>query len=286
MLLLRSASRACLRAFLLASVAVITIGISSSYASNFVTMTFTGQSQTYVVNTSSNGPETAGKFNWTFNSQSGGTLIGAANGPVTTFCIELSQTIGYSQYTYRIEPNISTLPLPGGGIGSKANAIQALANFYALGTNAAFTTQMLTGITGGDIAFVNARVGAVLQAVIWELSKENSGTFATNGGTFSYPGLSGAIDTAVTNILNWLNNVSNIAANTGASQQYFALGLTSDQGIPGNQQDQIVFVTASEFGGNGGVFVPVPAGLVMAGMGVVCLGGFNFLRRRKTIAVA
>jgi hypothetical protein len=28
--------------------------------------------------------------------------------------------------------------------------------------------------------------------------------------------------------------------------------------------------------------VPVPAGVVMAGMGIVCLGGFTYVRRRRT----
>lgn len=285
MLQLRSASRACLRAFLLAS-AVMLSGITSAHASNTVTLNFNnpGVTPSHSVLTNTNGVQTAGQFNWTWQGQSGGTPLGTTNSAVATFCIELTQTISPgSTYTYRIEANIATLPLPGGGMGAqKATQLQALANAYKTGA--------LTSILS-PVASIQQ---AVIQAAIWETVKETpsnalsgtTGDFRIQSNSSPLDPVKAAFDTALANVLGLLNTSSFITANTGANQQWFALGLTSDGGVPGNQQDQIVFVTASEFGGNGGVIVPVPAGLVMAGMGVVCLGGFNFLRRRKTIAVA
>lgn len=263
MLLLRSASRACLRAFLLASV-VLVASVSQTFAGT-VELTFVNVTPGQIVgNPVTTGNTQAGIFNWNKTGNTTG-IVGApftGTGTLQTYCINLGQTLQTTD-TYTIVTGLAGLallptPAPSNPMGElAAKRLSILANELQAG-------KAFAGIVGDHVA---------IQSAIWNITRGNFINDIT--------GLNATQQANVATILSTLSVSVAASYNYGAATR-FAIGLDAFEG----GQDQIIFVSASEFGGNGGVVVPVPAGVVMAGMGIVCLGGLNFIRRRKTIVVA
>lgn len=234
------------RAFLLASM-VLMGGFSTSYAET-VKLKFDNPPTQWDGVTSTGG--SAGRYNWDVVSKSGAlatTLFPASR--AWTFCIEQNQYIsGGVTYEYTISPTLSGLPNPPGGPITAAieKKLQALANLMS------------------QVQFYIDYTSVIVQQTVWALVGGGSGPNATLNGQIA------AMETYLSNPLNT------------ATTKFF--GLANGTGPNGEiAQDQIILGTV-EGGGFGGSIVPVPTGVVMAGMGIVCLGGFNLLRRRKTVA--
>lgn len=242
-----------LRAFLLAC--AVTLGSFANAYADSVNLTFTGVTQwngvTGVTNSVNNG---GGQFNWNINSKTGPlatTLFPTGVTKAATFCIETVQYTG-SGVNYDIYTSIDTLPIPAGAMGaSKAQKIQALGSLMTFNTN-----------------FAGLFSAPTVQAAIWHILATNTlSGYATNNGDIvatNVNALLGAITTELARI-----------AGGGTVTSHF-YGLSS-----GSNQDQIVLVDNS---GHSTTPAPVPAGVVLAGMGIACMGGFNFLRRRKAVA--
>ncbi len=259
----RGISARSLRVFLLSGLVVLA-GFSQAKADT-VTLDFVNVNPSAGVSYTTNGGTnwtgtTAGLFNW--NRTAGISYLDATPGTVDTFCIELNQYTG-GGVVYTVTAALNTLPLPGGGMGAaKAQQIQTLVNAWK------------TGALAGSVGF--AVVETMMQATIWNLLNESD--FSTTSGNFrvSNDGGAAADTTFESNVNSVLGYVSaNWSSYNPSTALWFAVGLTS-----GGNQDQITIVDRPTFIQN----LPVPAGVVMAGMGIVCLGGVSFLRRRKVVA--
>lgn len=230
-------------------------------------LNFTGTNGSQTVNVSlpallpypaiNNVGEQAGHFNWTVASGGNTTVLGNVGASITTFCIELRETISTGQSpNYTLYTDLSTLPKASGpAMGSGANALlQKLADAVGQGT-------LLTAITGSLGGLGSYAYDAVLQATIWKIDYNSALTLHD-----------GTLNTLVGNIITWLNGYTS----TG---NWYAVGLSN-----GSAQDQLAIVTSTTYGSIPPV--PAPAGVVLAGMAFACVGGYNFLRRRKAIAAA
>ncbi|HMP17886.1 MAG TPA: hypothetical protein PKD72_12740 [Gemmatales bacterium] len=236
-----------LRAFLL--VGAVLLGMHSTSYAGTVKLDFQGVRNNGGVFTGGNnttGPVTrAGQFEFKAVVP-GGTSTNFTNGQVVqTFCINVNYGI-VDPDTYNLRLDIENLPTPGATMGlTNANKLRILGNEWSL---------------GNLVATVEA-----VQIAIWKIAN-GSGVSSTNA----------AVNIEVTNILNYLTSV--VGTYNYAAIQYVAIGL--DSLTSGNGQDQIMFTNNPNLIQE----VPVPAGVVMAGVGIVCLGGLSYLRRRKVLA--
>jgi hypothetical protein len=223
--------------------------------------TFSGNNVKYSKNsgTSTTGVK-AGQYNWTIDTGGDSNLFGPVGSAVKTFCIDLSQT-AVSNTLYTITADISNLPVPvGPPMGpAKAQKIAYLAH-------KTFTA-----------AYAHDQLQAAIWNIVYETSaaanayKTNDGVFRVNASNQSSP-LSGATAFAIA-VNSILADVElNYAAFNLANADQYVLGLKSYSG-----QDQIVFVTEPQWLTE----APVPAGLALAGMGMMCLGAVQLIRRRK-----
>lgn len=251
-----------LRAFLIAC--AVAYGCATSANASDVTMTFRAVTQWdgSGINQSYNGG--AGWFKWdtiTGLSSPTGTNVFSGVSVAHTFCIELNEHINYNNaYSYVIKTNLSGLPQDsyGTGMGAvKAGYLQRLAT-------------LLTSTMGTTY---NA---PTVQAAIWNI------VFATSGNELTYSGSSYLPDISASNVQAVLTAI-NLLGSTYTATGFF-YGLTDEKDANGNNithfQDQIILV---DVGGHSTPPVPVPAGVVLAGVGIGCLGGVNFFRRRKAV---
>ena len=252
-----------LRAFLIAC-AVSLFGVSAAKADT-VDLTFVKVSQwngvTGVTNSLNNG---VGQFNWTVGALSGGLAHTMFDGHSTaqTFCIETTQFTG-SGITYTIQTSLLGLPYPGSGPGhitaSKNLKLQALASLMSF-----------------DVLFKTHYIAPTVQAAIWHIVANDtySYTYSLDNGDI--------LVSAVNTLLTAVSNEETALANNLHTAQTFFWGLSSpsSSGGSGGNQDQIILV---DTGGHANPPVPLPAGVVLAGVGIGCLGGVNFFRRRKAV---
>lgn len=309
MLRLSSATKASLKAILLAS-AVLMWGTFVRAAD--VTLKFANTVSPAVnVKHNANNSNTptigvaAGTMNWTWQSSSSSNLFKGAwkggatfadantlNSPIKTFCIELdSATIANNgTYKFTVQHDLSGLPSPGnhtwgpGAMGpDKAAQIQALVDGLFKG--------LIAGVSINS-ATPTASVEGALQAAIWHIiNEQTANNFNATTGTFKIIGNTGSAsgNTAFNNLVaSMLSYISSINASNwnNANQRYFAVGLSIGGTNSVEKQDQIVILNRDGFTASGGTIVPVPAGVLMAGMGVICLGGLDFFRRRKVAIIA
>ena len=236
-----------LRAFLL--VGAVLLGMHSTSYAGTVKLDFQGVRNNGGVFTGGNnttGPVTrAGQFEFKAVVP-GGTSTNFTNGQVVqTFCINVNYGI-VDPDTYNLRLDIENLPTPGATMGlTNANKLRILGNEWSL---------------GNLVATVEA-----VQIAIWKIAN-GSGVSSTNA----------AVNIEVTNILNYLTSV--VGTYNYAAIQYVAIGL--DSLTSGNGQDQIMFTNNPNLIQE----VPVPAGVVMAGVGIVCLDGLSYLGRHKVLA--
>lgn len=213
----------------------------------------------------------AGLFTWNHvsNLSSVGTAVfGPTGDKAYSFCIEIGENISSgSSYDYTITSNLASLPqssVPGGMGPVRAAALQKLAAY--IGAN---PSQFVMG---------GMYDAPEVQAAIWNIVFEANVADIWNGtgGSFAIANPGGTLVAANVNAL--LTAVSTFS--TTNPLKYF-LGITNS-----SNQDQIVLVNPEQYQEGGGNIVPVPAGVVLSGIGIFCLTGVNFLRRRKTIMTA
>jgi len=200
-----------------------------------------------------------GRFNWT---RSGGTNSFIPTN-FNSFCVDEQ---GASAGTYTIQDTIVGLPIPGSGAGTPITAsnvgrIIKLVTNYIDGASPTLTN--LRALTTGSLTWQQANIA--FQAALWQLMGVSNG--------LNHAGASGAVrDYADAMFADANSSYSGFTENSGP---FKVLGMTREGG-----QDQIIIMDRPSFL----QVVPVPTGVVMAGMGIVCLGGVNFLRRRKVVA--
>lgn len=220
----------------------------------------------------------AGKYTFT---QTGGsptlpTYGTYSGGPrVETFCISLATTI-LDPGWYTLTDDITNLPTPNGPMGLlTARRIAVLVN-EVVAVGGSLSAYNDAGTPGNGWASV--------QGAIWKL---------INPAAVLPGGLN------IADVNNLISSATSILAGFGDDLAAYYAGNTilSDLHIHGLDayqlnsngsknyslgQDQIYWDTNPNFI----IQVPVPAGIVMAGMGVICLGGFNLYRRRKMFVAA
>lgn len=265
-------SRKCIQAI----VATIAFLITSHCYADTVTVNFTNVTGSTSVKYSKDSGSTwqpggstyvqAGQYNWTRTAGVSYLDVVGQPGKLQTFCIELSQSVA-SGTTYTVTTTLVGLPIPGGsGIAqidaAKEKQIQTLVNAYKTGA--------LAAVKGATAATVD-----VIQATLWNIINEtvandwsvSTGAFQTKDSSASST-WEGYVNAALDYVrTNW-------GSYNSANASYFAVGLTSGTG-----QDQITIVSSGTY--HSIPPVPAPAGLLLAGVGIGCLGGFGFLRRHK-----
>lgn len=196
---------------------------------------------------------TAGQFLWTKQSGDSFGVFASGNKAAKTFCIEVNEHISSGgTYTYNFH-DLPGLPQDSYGAGmsvAKASFLQKMADMIGRGL---FTLHTYTA--------------PEFQAAIWNTVFD--GDLLIESGVFRLTGLS---NTRVDDLLSEVNGYTTYDPNTA---QYNFIGLTNNI-----DQDQIALVTHAQYLQE----LPVPAGVVLAGMGIACIGGINFLRRRKAIS--
>ena len=177
-------------------------------------------------------PLLAGQINWT---RTGGTQVGNPAGNFATFCIELTQDVGYSSYTFDVV-NLQDAPNPGGsGVG------------LGMGLAKATDIRELWGRHYAEV--VDNDTATAFQLAVWEIVYDDG--LALNADSFQARYPVGPTPTYLTTAQNWLDSLDG----QGPMPTIMAL---SGEGI----QDQIFFA-----------HTPVPAaawsGLaLLAGLGV------------------
>ncbi|MBL8823268.1 MAG: hypothetical protein JNJ77_11815 [Planctomycetia bacterium] len=223
---------------------------------------------------------TAGKYTFT---QIGGspTLPTYGNyggsGRVETFCISLATTI-LDPGWYTTTDDITNLPTPNGPMGLlTARRISVLVNEVLNGN------KFGTGDDYND-AGTPTNGWASVQGAIWRLINP----LANIPGGLAVSDVNNLISGATTILAGYGNDLAAYYAGTGYLNNYYIHGLDAyklnSNGSKNYRlgQDQIYWDTNPNFI----IQVPVPAGVVLAGMGMICLGGFNLYRRRKIVIAA
>lgn len=199
----------------------------------------------------------AGGYQWSAT----GTGTSFVGNTFETFCIEVRQNISIGgTYTFRLSSDLESLPqnTMGAGMGvAKAQQISYLVNAYKQGlglyASSAYTAQN------------------VIQAAIWNILNETD--FLTNYGAFRVK------DTVSGN--TYEDRVNAVLADVSAmyqtynfnTSQWNIIGLTNN-----TYQDQIVVVDHQSYLA---FATPAPAGLVLGGLGLVVLGGYGYVRKRR-----
>jgi hypothetical protein len=161
--------------------------------------------------------------------------------PISTFCIELTQTIPGGAQTYTINTDMSQSPTI--GTTAKANAIEALYGNKSGYSNAAF------------------------QLALWELVYDGTYDIANPNANFFTTGTLKSSDStaasAQTLLHTTLNNISAGISNFNSTYSGYELVALSSP----NSQDQLTLIptpTAS---------VPAPPAVLLACIGMLALGG-------------
>jgi hypothetical protein len=203
-----------------------------------------------------------------FKIDSTGSSLGAQNSFLYTFCISQSTFISNPNGLYTLTDAIQSLPTPGTAMGllnSRKLAVLVNEVFRSGGTLASYNDNDTE--TGG---------WAAVQGAVWRIINPLS----TLPGSVALSNDANALVTTVTNLLASFGNDLNLYYASISGQKYYIHGLDASAGNNQLGQDQIYWTTSPNFV----IEAPVPTGVVMAGMGIVCLGGVNFLRRRKVVA--
>jgi len=209
---------------------------------------------------------TAGQFHWTAIGPENAlpsVFPPNVNKAVKTFCIEIGEFISQgSNYLYQIRSDLHNLPQDSYGAGMglvKAQNLQNLGDLLGKG---------LLNPIGASLADV--------QAAVWNLVFDTD--FVINSGTFNLTGIN---QTKVNSILTAVANYNQ------TSRSYYFLGLSNTTANGGaGAQDHIILVNQQGFQDGGGSIVPVPAGVVLSSIGIFCISGVSFIRRRKLVAAA
>lgn len=216
----------------------------------------------------------AGKY--TFN-QTAGPSLPTNSGKVETFCVSSASHL-INDCWYETTDNISSLPSPNGPMGLlTARRISVLVNEVLNTTGVLSTYNDNNTPTDG---------WASVQGAIWKLINSS----------VSIP--AGVIATDVNNLVSQATSIlagfsDDLTAYYNDRQglgytNYYIHGLNAfvfnSNGSKNynSGQDQIYWDNNPNFI----IQVPVPAGVVLAGMGMICLGGFNLYRRRKMVVAA
>jgi hypothetical protein len=206
-----------------------------------ITLTFqhtTGATPiTYSLNGSA-GSAIPGPYSWTASP----VPLGLSN-PVSTFCIELTQTIGGGGQVYTINTDMSQSPTI--GTTAKANAIEAL-----YGNKSGYT----------DSAF---------QLALWELVYDGTYDIANPSANFFTTGSLKSSDTNVSNaqalLHTTLNDISGGINNFNSTYAGYELVALSSP----NSQDQLLLMPTPPKS----PAVPAPPAALLAGIGLLALGG-------------
>lgn len=251
------ATRNSLRAFLLAGVMLVSGAIAQVQASVLGTLTVNFNGVT--------GLSPAGRYDWTKTGASNGTvnaLFPAGAGAIHTYCVDLQ---GAGNTTYQVLDTI--LGMPNGTPPGSIDAVAVKKIGYLVET---FTTGVINNYVpnGGALTGLanNNERHAVFQAVIWALANTQNYVFGNS------------LDTAKNAL------IANVNANYVAFNynEFNSANLYKILGLSSAGQDQIYIYGNPEYLQE----VPVPAGVILAGMGIACMGGANILRRRKAVAAA
>lgn len=266
MLRLRSASRACLRAFLLASAILLSGAFSQLHASLLGTVKVgTGTVET-------------GRFTWTRDSATPGTFNTTVIPPGSvfkSFCIDTQYS---NPGTYSIFDSIIGLPNPSPNANNpvQINSSNVGKIIKLVERNILTTSDPLTDVKAFKPAVLSqTQANLAFQAALWQLLGGINGGLST---------VSGATLTYATNMYNDANSglgggLYTTYTENSSSNKFKVLGMSGNFGSSSGQ-DQIIIMDRLDYI----QYLPVPTGVVMAGMGIVCLGGVNFLRRRKVVA--
>lgn len=238
----KPATNRCLRAFFVAT--AVLMGSTGLTFAEDVGLTFAGN-----INGTGVG---AARFHFKVSTTS--VTFPTLGADVYTYCISPSQFLNGTDL-YKIRDDIQNLPTPGSAMGAIAAVKIAMIINEIYGSGSADTS-----LDFGAFNYIQ------IQDAIWYLI--DSATGANN-----------AIVTKVNAIFTTYTTLANYYASSaaGTSIQYIH-GLDS-YGTGGSNagQDQIYWDANPNF-----VFdVPVPAGAILAGVGIFCVGGFNYLRRRN-----
>lgn len=238
------ATRNTLRAFLLASAALL-CSINFARATD-VQLTHAGQNNSGNIT----GASSLGFYQFTIGALNGGGGLGTPGTLIQTFCI--SQNNFLTGNNFQLRDDLHNLPTPGAAMGA-LNAVRLVIlinELYGNGTNAVINTYQ-----SGTNNLYN------IQQSIWLM-------------------LAGGADTLI-------NAVDAVLAGSGGTLAGYISTHSGPTfvGVHGldqynSGQDQIYWTPGTP---NYVFDVPVPAGAVLAGMGIVFVGGFNFLRRRKVV---
>lgn len=167
---------------------------------------------------------------------------------IQTFCI--SQNNFLSGNNFLLRDDLHNLPTPGTAMGP-LNAVRLVIlinELYGNGTNATINGYQTSA---NNLLTIQNSIWLMLAGGSDALVSAVDSVLATYGGTLAgYIGVHGGATFVGTHGLDQYNN--------GQDQIYWT------PGTPNYVFD-----------------VPVPAGAVLAGLGICCIGGFSYLRRRK-----
>ncbi|MCL2645710.1 MAG: hypothetical protein FWD61_01750 [Phycisphaerales bacterium] len=259
-------------AYIAAATAIIASGMSARADS--VTMTFNASqpnTQAVTVNWSCNGQSgvdytSAGIYNFTVNSISGGNPLSLSTGDtITGLCIDLTHQVNYGQTgTYTVEQIANVSGLNNGVGGMNANQITAISYLWE--------TYGLTATTPA--------LAAELQMAVWDILYNGYGTNLANDASATVIYSSTTAD--VTTAANWAQQAANWAmTNSASSLNVDVYALVNSDGIQS-------FAIAFPGSNSPPPSVPLPAGASMGLIMLSSLGCFFGLRRhiRRRLANA
>ena len=204
---------------------------------------------------------TPGPYYWHQSPGNGVPLNSALPNGVTTFCVELSQTISTgSTYTYTTTPLAS-------GPGISPQEATLISQLYATNFNTAWNSTSFTG----------SNASTAFQLALWELVYDTGSSLSLSGGNF-FLTTTPANANAVAIAQGWLTDLKdgkgkNLATVFPNSQLVYLSN--------GSNQDQLALVPIPPTPPGPGNPVPAPAGAVLLGMGGLLAAARN-LRRRAT----
>jgi hypothetical protein len=244
--------RPCLsRLFAAASVAALFLAAAPRASADTITLTFTGTSGasnvSYSLTGSSNTSATPGPYFWTASP-----LPAGMTNPISTFCIELTQNIPGGGNVYTVNTDLSASPTI--GTTAKANAIEALFGDKGSTSNSAFQLALWELIYDGTSDIANPT---------------NSNFFAT-GNFKSWDPSAAAAQTLLHTALNNVDaGITNFDTNYAG---YELVALSSPY-----SQDQLFLEKVQPKFPPG---VPAPPAVVLAGIGLLAMGGRSRWYRR------
>lgn len=214
---------------------------------------------------------TAGRFHFKVASTTSpySNKLGNVGNNVYTFCLNPRyQMIDPGDYT--LTNKLENLPSPNGNQGplqiAGATKLRIL-------INEVFGNGSLSAYSGSSY-------WDSVQLAIWKIIGVETGipNFTISGvaDTTSFNAIYNGVQSIYSNA-SVAGNYSNYLTYRGTGGFMYAYGLDSTSS--GGGQDQLYWSTTPGFV----IDVPVPAGVVLAGMGIFCVGGINFLRCRKAL---